>query len=178
MSSYLFILILCDVGLMWWTLYVSTLLWPDILLIYRVNSSLGVATPRRCQETQEEELHHTQEAKAQAQEGQVGRAQVLPRRRQRQDQPPSSWMPQWGVWCRHLHGCPFRQAVLRQVRAHLRLQPRRGEVMQVWTERAAAIIPTLQNLLCTFIRFNDENIEPFKKYSFCFPVISQYDAWL
>ena len=47
----------------------------------RINPSLGVEAPRRCQETQEEELHHTQEAETQAQEGQARCAQVLQGRR-------------------------------------------------------------------------------------------------
>ena len=55
----------------------------------RVDTSLGAPSARRWQEAQEEELHDAQEDQAQAQEGQVGRPQILPRGRQRQDPPPS-----------------------------------------------------------------------------------------
>ena len=55
----------------------------------RVDPSPGAPPARWWQEAQEEELHDPEEDQAQAQEGEAGRPQVLPRGRQRQDPPPS-----------------------------------------------------------------------------------------
>ena len=54
----------------------------------RVHTSLGAPPAWRWQEAQEEELHYPEEDQTQAQEGQAGSPQILPRGRQRQD-PPS-----------------------------------------------------------------------------------------
>ena len=61
----------------------------------------------RCQEEEEEKLHHPEEDQAQAQEGEAGGVEVLQGRRQREDQSAPEGVPCGGVRRWSFHGRPL-----------------------------------------------------------------------
>ena len=87
-----------------------------------VHSSSRPPTSRRGQKAQEEGLHDTQEDQAQAQEDQVGGAQVLQGRWRWKDRAAEERMPHQRMRRWRLHGCYAQPPILRKVSLDLRLR--------------------------------------------------------
>ena len=91
-----------------------------------VNAAPGAAAARRGEEEEEEDVHEAEEAEAQEEEGEAGGAAVLQGGRQREGAAAAEGVPEPGLRGGDVHGEPLRPALLREVRADVRVPEGRG----------------------------------------------------
>eukprot|EP00166_Cyanidium_caldarium_P005277 ctg_628.g153 len=88
------------------------------------------AAAGRRQEAQEESVYHPEKNQAQAQEGEDGRAQVLPSGRRQQSRAPAKRVPERVLRRGHLHGRTSGSTLLRQVPTHVgQVRPRHRQAI-------------------------------------------------